>query len=228
MDFKQLPYLKQRDFVDPYLREDKKGYHPLLAEKGNPWDTCMISSRAMHLLFLKELFPESALRSFHSQTIEEIYFQMICDYLEDNYIMKKIKVSRYNSAYHNEMLNKNFIANKINYKYVNCRATVENARKIISGEMPNAPAQPIIAGTDISNYINLRKGEFPYTNGRGTPKGHIQLFVEVTPEGIVSKDPYGNATTGYKNHDGDNVLYTNKHLKLLLADYCLYNYMVKI
>ena len=55
MDFKLLPYMRQRDFVDPYLREDKKAYHPLINEPGHPWDTCMISSRAM---------PASICRSF--------------------------------------------------------------------------------------------------------------------------------------------------------------------
>lgn len=228
MDFKQLPYLKQRDFVDPYIRHGKN-YHPLLREEGHSWDTCMISSRAIHLLWAKSYLPESPLATFHEKTVEEIYFQMICHYLEDNYIKKGVKVSRYNSSYHNEMLNKNFFANKINYKYVNCRATVENAKKIISGQMPNAPAQPVIAGTDISHFIPLKQGQKPYVGKNiGTAKGHIQLFVEVREDGIVSKDPYGKANKLYKDHDGDNVLYTNAELKLLLADYCLYNYMVKI
>ena len=65
--------------------------------------------------------------------------------------------------------------------------------------MPNSIPQPVIVGTDISNFIALKQNERPYQNGRGTRKGHIQVFVEVTPEGIVSKDPYGNAITGYKD-----------------------------
>jgi len=228
MDFKQLPYLAQRNFVDPYLRDNKKAYHPLINEKGNPWDTCMISARAMHLLFLKELFPDSVLKTFYKETIEEIYFQMICDYLEDNYLKLGKKASRYMGAIHTEMLNKNFATNKINYKYVSCNANIENALKIISGQMPNAPAQPLIAGTDISNFINLKPGETVYKIGRGTPKGHIQLFVEVTKDGIISKDPYGKANTRYKDHNGDNVLYTNEELKYLLADYCKFSYVVKL
>ena len=67
-----------------------------------------------------------------------------------------------------------------------------------------------------------------YKNGRGTPKGHIQVFVEVAKDGIISKDPYGKANTRYKDQNGDNVLYTNEDLKYLLADYCKYNYVVKI
>jgi len=47
MDFKQLPYLTQRDFVDPYLREDKKTYHPLIDEKGNPWWMCALFGRLL-------------------------------------------------------------------------------------------------------------------------------------------------------------------------------------
>ena len=229
MDFKQLPYLKQRDFVDPYKRQDKQGYHPLLKEEGHPWDTCMISARSMHLLFLKEIFSESPLKTFYKETIEEIYYQMICDYLEDNYLKKGIKnITRFSSAYHNEMLNKNFAANKINYRYVSCKATIDNAKKILSGTMPNSIPQPVIVGTDISNFIALKQNERPYQNGRGTRKGHIQVFVEVTPEGIVSKDPYGNAITSYNDHNGDNVLYPNKHLHLLLADYCLMIYLERI
>ena len=228
MDFKQLPYLRQRDFVDPYLREDKRGYHPLLNEKGNPWDTCMISARGMHLLFLKELFPDSVLKTYHEKTIEEVYFQTVCDWIEDNYLKKGKEASRYRGSIHTEMLNDNFVTNKINYKYVSCNATIENAAKIISGQMPNAPAQPLIAGTDISNFINLKQGETVYKNGKGSPKGHIQVFVEVTKDGIISKDPYGKANTRYKDHNGDNVLYTNEELKFLLADYCKYSYVVKI
>ena len=226
MDFKQLPYLKQRDFIDPYIRQGKE-YHPLLNEKGNPWDTCMISARSMHLLFLKELFPESVLKTFHQKTIEEVYFQMVCDWIEENYLKKKKKASRYMGSIHTEMLNDNFAKNGIKYKYISCNATIDNAQKIISGQMPNAPAQPLIAGTDISNFINLKPGESVYTNGRGTPKGHIQLFVEVTKDGIISKDPYGKANTRYKDQDGNNVLYSNADLKFLLADYCKYNYIVK-
>lgn len=226
MDFKQLPYLKQRDFIDPYIRQGKE-YHPLLNEKGNPWDTCMISARSMHLLFLKELLPESVLKTFHQKTIEEVYFQMICDWIEENYLKKKMKASRYMGSIHTEMLNDNFTKNGIKYKYISCNATIDNALKIISGQMPNAPAQPLIAGTDISNFINLKPGETVYKNGRGTPKGHIQLFVEVTKDGIISKDPYGKANTRYKDQDGNNVLYSNADLKFLLADYCNYNYIVK-
>ena len=94
--------------------------------------------------------------------------------------------------------------------------------------MPNSIPQPVIVGTDISNFIALKQNERPYQNGRGTRKGHIQVFVEVTPEGIVSKDPYGNAITSYNDHNGDNVLYPNKHLHLLLADYCLMIYLERI
>jgi hypothetical protein len=227
-DFKQLPYFQQRDFEDPYLRNDKKSYHPLLKEEGHPWDTCMISSRAGHLWFLRELLPESNLKTYSKERIEEVYFQMICDYLEDNYLKKGKEVSRYNSTYHSEMLNNNFKANGIPFKYVNCKATIENARKITTGQMPNAPAQPVIVGTDISNFIKLKQNESPYRNGKGNPKGHIQLFVEVRSDGIISKDPYGKAFTSYKDHNGDNVLYLNKHLDLLLADYCLMVYVVKI
>ena len=71
MDFKQLPYLKQRDFVDPYVRQGKN-YHPLLREDGHSWDTCMISSRAMHLIWAKGYLPESPLATFHEKTVEEI------------------------------------------------------------------------------------------------------------------------------------------------------------
>lgn len=228
MDFKQLPYLRQRDFVDPYLREDKRGYHPLIAEQGHTWDTCMVSARSMHLLWAKSFLPESILKTFHEKTIEEIYFQMVCDWIEENYLKKGKKGSRYIGAIHSEMLNDNFTKNKINYKYVSCKATIENAKKITTGQMPNAPAQPLVAGTDISNFITLKKEESPYKNGKGNAKGHIQLFVEVIPEGIISKDPYGKAFTHYKDQDGNNVIYTNKHLELLLADYCLFNYLVKI
>lgn len=228
MDFKQLPYLKQRDFVDPYLRTDKKGYHPLIAEEGHPWDTCMISSRSMHLLWAKSYLPDSPLQTYHPKSIEEVYFQMVCDWIEENYLKKGKKGSRYIGAIHSEMLNDNFIKNKINYKYVSCKATIDNAKKIISGEMPNAPSQPFVAGTDISHFINLKQGERPYKNGKGNAKGHIQFFVDVTPEGIISKDPYGKAFTNYKDQNGDNVIYTNKDLEALLADYCLFNYIVKV
>lgn len=227
MDFKQLPFFSQRDFIDPFLREDKKAYHPLIQEKGNPWDTCMISSRSMHLWFLRLFLQTSKLNDFSRERIEEVYFQMVCDYIEDNYLKKGKKASRYIGAIHTEMLNKNFVVNKINYKYVSCKATIDNAKKIISGQMANAPAQPLIAGTDISAFIQLKKGETPYRNGKGTPKGHIQFFVEVTLDGIISKDPYGKAHTGYKDRDGNNVLYTNKHLESLLADYCLFHYVIK-
>lgn len=228
MDFKQLPYFSQRDFKDPYLRNDKNAYHPLLNEQGHPWDTCMISSRAGHLWFMRELLPESKLKEFSKERIEEVYFQMICDYLEDNYLKKGKKTSRYIGALHTEMLNNNFAQNGIKYKYVSCKATIDNAKKIILGQMQNAPMQPVIVGTDISNFIQLKPGESPYRNGKGTPKGHIQLFVDILNEGVISKDPYGKAFTGYRDKDGNNVLYTNTHLELLLADYCKFSYVVKI
>jgi len=228
MDFKQLPYLTQRDFVDPYLREDKKTYHPLIDEKGNPWDTCMISSRAMHLWWLRTFLETSKLNDFSLEKIEEVYFQMICDYVEDNYLKKGKRATRYFSGYHTEMLNLNFKANGIPYKYISCKATIEDIAKVITGAMPNAPAQPVIVGTDISNFINLKQGESPYFRGKGTPKGHIQMFVDVTANGCISKDPYGKAYTRYKDQDGNNVLYVNQHLRYLLADYSLMVYVEKI
>ena len=46
----------------------------------------------------------------------------------------------------------------------------------------------------------------------GLPGGHIILAIGYDSTGIIFNDPFGNATTGYQNTNGANVLYSYEFL----------------
>jgi hypothetical protein len=47
----------------------------------------------------------------------------------------------------------------------------------------------------------------------GLPGGHIILAVGYTDTDIICHDPFGNANTNYKNHDGSYVQYSKNFLE---------------
>ncbi len=224
-DFTWVPYLTQRDFQDPNLRWDKS-YKDALNEEGHPWDTCQISARSMKLLETAAQFPGTKLDEYHLKTIEEVYFQQITNWLLTEKIQKGVKkVSRFRYEFHMEMMNQNFKANNIPFTWVAEKATPANIISVLNGKKPKVFPQSVIIGTEISQFLkNVPK---PYSKG-GAYKGHIQLFVKRTDTGFISKDPYGNAASGYSDKNGDNVFYNDGMCKYLISNISMINYLKEV
>jgi hypothetical protein len=62
---------------------------------------------------------------------------------------------------------------------------------------------PVVMGIDISNYL---KGA----------SGHIVMCVGYDENGLIFHDPYGDAVTGYKDHNGKSVHYSHADLQNLM------------
>lgn len=67
---------------------------------------------------------------------------------------------------------------------------------------------PIITGT---KKIGLLSG------------GHVILSVKTTNEGVVVKDPYGNAIKNYKDQNGDMVLYPHDYLRKYFSNHIIWH-----
>lgn len=64
---------------------------------------------------------------------------------------------------------------------------------------------PVIIGIDISHYL---KGA----------SGHMVLCIGYDDKGLVIHDPYGDALTGYKNHNGESVHYDWNELQNMISE----------
>ena len=85
-------------------------------------------------------------------------------------------------------LNERMIAG--NVKFANCTASFSELKELVKNG-------PVILGTD-------KLG--------GLSGGHIILAVDSTIDGLIIKDPYGDANTNYEDHNGDCVIYEDSFL----------------
>ena len=126
------------------------------------------------------------------------------------------------------------------------RMSLDEYNRVLSGALPvgmnfeegrylwtshekimNAMIGPFIARTSACTYEKIRKqidSGFPVVMGidiqiifgASRSLGHIVLCVGYGDHGLYFHDPYGDATEGYKNHDGETVFYSYDFLVQLL------------